>query len=67
MLVLSRLVNQSVDLFDKNGNHIARVMIVDNFQGKVKLGFMAADDVEILRSELSADSGNAIIHRSQMG
>lgn len=52
MLVLSRFVNESVDLKLPDGR-VFKVMVVrvtDN--GKVRLGFDVSDDVVVLRSEV---------------
>ena len=46
MLVLSRKLNETVQI----GASLVRIVAIGN--GRVKLGFDAADDVEILRGEL---------------
>lgn len=56
MLVLARRLEESVDLFDKNGNKICEVKIVNLNSKQVKIGFLATDDVLIFRKEISDDA-----------
>ena len=54
MLVLSRWVDEGIDLYDANGRKLATIMPVSIQGNKVRLGVQAVDDVKVMRSELGA-------------
>jgi carbon storage regulator CsrA len=56
MLILSREVEESVELFDSNGKKIGEVKVVQVIGGKVRLGFSADKSTQIFRSEIAKDA-----------
>lgn len=54
MLVLSRRVDEGIDLYDAKGRKIATIMPVSIQGNKVRLGIQAVDDIKVMRAELGA-------------
>jgi sRNA-binding carbon storage regulator CsrA len=51
-LVLTREIGERVTLLDAQGKHLATVTVVERSGVKIRLGFEAEPEIEIIRTEL---------------
>ncbi len=59
MLILARGVNDTIVLRDKSGKELAKIIVTEIHQFKIRLGVIAEPEVEIVRGELLKRAGRA--------
>ena len=52
MLVLTRYPSEWIVILDANGIELCRFVVKDVNQGRASIGFVADDDITIVRAEL---------------